>query len=77
MVNKPASSARPKKLSSSSGVCDGNSHCGLGSAQPLRASARFTVVAKSSMPIMVPCVAGCPRLAFGLMYLVGSLISWG
>ena len=77
MVNKPASSARPRKASSSSLVCCGNSHCGLGSAQPLRASARFTVVAKSSMPIMVPSKrrrAGCVW-RFGLMYLVGSLCS--
>ena len=57
MVNKPASSARPRKASSSSSLWLGNSHCGLGSAQPLSASARFTVVAKSSMPIMVPFAA--------------------
>ena len=73
MVNNPASSARPKKASSSSCECCGKAHCGLGSAQPLSASARFTVVAKSSMPIMVP--RGQPPAfgCFGLMYLVGSL----
>ena len=44
-------------------VCWGKAHCGLGSAQPLSASARFTVVAKSSMPIMVPRNGSRPLLA--------------
>ena len=75
MVNRPASSARPRKASSSSCECCGKAHCGLGSAQPLSASARLTVVAKSSMPIMVP--RGQPP-AFGFWAYVpcGCLCVW-
>ena len=53
MVNKPASSARPREVELLMRVLgELTLRARLGAA--LSASARFTVVAKSSMPIMVP-----------------------